>query len=89
LTSLGACFQPYTFSHNAIIASPSNFPPSKYPSGNHFPAAPSAVNFVNYKNGNGGDYHLQSSSPFKNAGTDGKDLGADMDALEAEIAGVE
>jgi hypothetical protein len=44
---------------------------------------------VNYKNGNGGDYHLQSSSPFKNAGTDGKDLGADMDALEAEIAGVE
>jgi hypothetical protein len=89
LTSLGACFQPYTFSHNAIIASPSNFPPSKYPSGNHFPAAPSGVNFVNYKNGNGGDYHLQSSSPFKNAGTDGKDLGADMNALEAEIAGVE
>ena len=44
---------------------------------------------MNYKNGNGGDYHLLSSSPFKNAGIDGKDLGADMDALEAEIAGVE
>lgn len=89
LTSLGACFRPYTFSHNAIIGSPSNFPPSKYPSGNHFPASVSGVNFVNYKSGNGGDYHLQSTSPYKNAGTDGKDLGADMDALEAEIAGVE
>jgi hypothetical protein len=88
LTSLGACFQPYTFSHNAIIASPSNFPPSKYPSGNHFPGAPATVNFVNYKNGNGGDYHLQSASPFKKAGIDGKDLGADIDALDTEIAGV-
>jgi hypothetical protein len=88
LTSLGACFQPYTFSHNAIIASPANFPPSKYPSGNHFPGSATGVNFVNFRGGNGGDYHLLSSSPYKNAGTDGKDLGADMDTLETEIAGV-
>lgn len=88
LTSLGSCFQPYTFSHNAIIASPANYPPSKYPSGNHFPSSVSGVNFVNYNHGNGGDYHLQSSSPYKSAGTDGKDLGADIDAIETEIAGV-
>ena len=44
LSSLGKCFQPYTFSHNAIIASPANYPPSKYPSGNFFPAAAAAVN---------------------------------------------
>ncbi len=43
---------------------------------------------MNYKNGNGGDYHLQSASPFKKAGIDGKDLGADIDALDTEIAGV-
>jgi hypothetical protein len=88
LTSLGACFQPYTFSHNAVIATPSNHPPSVYPSGNFFPATASAVNFVNYNQGNGGNYHLLSTSPYKNAGTDGKDLGADVNALDAAIAGV-
>jgi len=89
LTSLPACFQPYTFSHNAIIASPANFPPSRYPSGNFFPATTGAVAFVNYNNGKGGDYHLGSTSPYKNAGTDGKDLGADLEAIQAAIAGVE
>jgi hypothetical protein len=87
--SLRTCFQPYTFSNNAIIASPSNYPPSRYPAGNYFPATASAVGFVNYNNGIGGDYHLKSSSPYKNAGTDGKDLGADMNALDAAIAGVQ
>jgi hypothetical protein len=72
LIALDACFQPYTFSHNAVIASSANFPPSKYPFGNYFPPTAAAVDFVNY---NGGDYHLQSNSPYKNAGTDGKDLG--------------
>ncbi len=88
-TSLHACFQQYSFSHNAIIASPANFPPGKYPSGNFFPATARAVAFLNYNNGKGGDYHLQSASPFKNAGTDGKDLGADLDAIQAAIASVE
>ncbi len=88
LTSLAACFKPYTFSQNAIIATSTNYPPSKYPTGNFFPATASAVNFVNYNNGNGGDYHLQSSSPYKNAGSDGKDLGADIDAIDTAIAGV-
>lgn len=87
--SLPACFAQYSFSHNAIIASPDNFPPSKYPSGNFFPATTEAVAFVNYDNGKGGGYQLQSGSPYKNAGTDGKDLGADMGAIKAAIAGVE
>ena len=86
--SLPTCFQRYTFSHNAIIASPTNYPPSKYPTGNYFPATASLVGFVNYDNGIGGDYHLVSSSPYKNAGTDGKDLGADINALNVAIAGV-
>ena len=38
---------------------------------------------------NGGNYQLQNTSPYKNAGTDGKDLGADIAAIQAAIAGVE
>jgi hypothetical protein len=47
------------------------------------------VQFVNYNGGNGGDYHLQLSSPYKRKGTDGKDLGADVDAIQSATAGVE
>jgi hypothetical protein len=47
-----------------------------YPSGNFFPASMSDVGFENYE---GGDYRLQSGSRYKNAGTDGKDIGADID----------
>jgi hypothetical protein len=89
LISLGKCFVPYSFSNNAIIGSPAVFPASKWPSGNYFPADTGAVEFVNYNNGDGGDYHLLPSSPFKNKGTDGRDLGADIDALTNAIAGVE
>jgi len=89
LTALASCFQTYAFAHNAIIATPASFPPSSYPAENYFPTTAAAVGFVSYRNGKGGDYHLQSTSPYKNAGTDGKDLGADMDALEAALAGVQ
>ena len=85
LTTFNACFTSYTFSTNAIIASPAN---AIWPSGNFFPTL-TAVQFVNYNGGIGGDYHLQTSSPYKGAATDGTDLGADVDAVDAAIAGVE
>ena len=88
LTTFNACFDPYSFATNALIATPSGFPPSVWPAGNLYPASAAAVQFVNYNNGNGGDYHLLSSSPYKNAGSDGKDLGADIDAILSETAGV-
>ncbi|MFZ0306852.1 MAG: hypothetical protein WAL89_01670, partial [Candidatus Sulfotelmatobacter sp.] len=72
-----------------VIASSVYYPPSLWPAGNFFPATVSAVQFVNYNGGNGGDYHLQPSSPYKGKGTDGKDLGADIDALNSATAGVE
>ena len=50
---------------------------------NFFPARLDAVGFVNRT---GGDYHLSTTSLYKNAGTDGKDLGADIDALDAATA---
>lgn len=88
LILLNACFAPYVFSNNAIIALPSRVYALPWPSRNSFPADAAAVQFVNYKNGNGGDYHLLSTSPFKNRGTDGRDLGADVDNVLAQIVGV-
>lgn len=84
---LQKCFQTYLFSHNAVVATPSNRPATQYPAGNFFPVSMSTVDFVNYAHGNGGNYRLSNSSQYKNAGTDGKDLGADIVAVEAAIAG--
>jgi putative Ig domain-containing protein len=88
LTSLTACFPlGYTFKANAIIGgTQGNYLLSQWPSSNFFPLDATSVQFVNFNGGNGGDYHLQSSSPYKNAGTDGKDLGADVDAILAATA---
>jgi len=86
---LQACFTSYTFSNNGIIATPSPYPPSVWPTGNFFPSSASAVEFTNFKNGNGGNYQLQSSSPYLNKGTDGKPLGADIVGLQQQLANVE
>jgi hypothetical protein len=40
-----------------------------------------AVGFINWQDGN---YRLNANSKFKNKGSNGKDLGADIDAIEAE-----
>ena len=86
LITFNACFGSYTFAANAIIAPPSGSSAATWPSRNFFPAGAAAVQFVNH---NAGDYHLQPSSPYKGKGTDGKDLGADVDAVESATAGVE
>ena len=88
----------WSFTNNAIIASKSPAPASPYPStGNcgtlssclqFFASDWGTVGFVDYNQGNLGDYHLLSSSPYKNAGTDGRDLGADIDGLMNATAGV-
>jgi hypothetical protein len=90
LPVLNACFTTYSFTNNILAgASPTVYPPSKWPAGNLFPATVDAVGFVNFNNGNGGDYHLQTSSPYKGTASDGLDPGADIDALNAAIQGVE
>jgi len=55
-----------------------------YPPGNFFPASWSTVGFVDFA---GGNYRLAGASPYKYAGTDGQDVGADIDALQAATAG--
>ena len=89
LTTFNTCFTNSTFTTNAIIGPPPSFSAATWPAKNFFPASAGAVRFANYSGGNGGDYHLQSSSPCKSKGADGKDLGADVDALDSAIAGVE
>ena len=88
LTTFNTCFSSYTFSHNALIGTPASYPVSKWPSGNFFPANPQAVQFVAYDGANGGDYRLLSSSKYLGAGTDGKNLGADIETINTITAGV-
>jgi hypothetical protein len=89
LTTFDACFRPYSFARNAVIGSPPSYSPSLWPSGNFFPPSAAAVRFANYNDSRRGDYHLQPSSPYQGKGTDGKNLGADVDAINSATAGVE
>ena len=54
---------------------------STWPSGNLFSTSWSNVGFANYNDGNGGDYHLADSSPFKGQALDGTDPGANIDLV--------
>lgn len=65
----------WAITNNAVIGGSA----TGYPSGSFFPATIGAVGFVDTASGN---YRLNASSPYKNASTDGKDLGADMDSIE-------
>ena len=85
IVSLATCG--IAFTNNALIAAPPAFGSSTWPSGNLFPANATTVGFVNFNNGDGGDYLLLSTSPYINAGTDGKALGADIAAINSAIAG--
>src|SRR5690348_10135550 len=88
LITLNACFASYLFSHNAMLASPGSYPPSTWPASNFFPMTESAVELLNYNGGSIANYTLQSTSPYKGAGTDGKDLGANVPGVTAAVAKV-
>jgi hypothetical protein len=53
-----------------------------HPGGNFYPTSVNPE-FVDYA---GGNYNLKAGSMYKNAGTDGKDLGADWSVLNASTA---
>src|SRR5438309_1801545 len=67
------------FAGNVIIGGN----PSSYPANNFSPPDTNAVGFVNYA---GGDYRLAASSPYKHAGTDGLDIGADSERINKATA---
>jgi hypothetical protein len=90
---LKSCFASFTFTHNALVGATHG-----WPEGNFSPKDASAVQMLDFHQGVGGDYRLcpekkvgecKMTSPFRKAGTDGKDLGAEVDAINAATDGVE
>jgi hypothetical protein len=83
-SELNRHFPKAIFQKNVIenIAS-SGVPPANYPGANFFPSNWAAVQFVSFQTGN---YALASTSPYKDAGTDQKDIGADIAGLNAATA---
>jgi hypothetical protein len=79
---LSRCFSSYQFDHNVIVGG------GGWPKDNPAPGKIGDVGFANYANGNGGDYRLSASSKFKHEGTDQKDPGADLDAIQKATQGV-
>jgi hypothetical protein len=79
IASLDQNFTNWVFSKNVIVAVPARF----YPSGNFYPNDIAGVRFMNYA---GGNYALAADSPYKSAGTDGKDIGADVSAAPSVSA---
>jgi hypothetical protein len=80
--AINAFFPGAVFTKNVIMGGPASLY-NQYP-GNFFPTSWSQVQFVNQ---GGGNYRLAATSPYKNAGTDGKDVGADIDLVDGAVQG--
>lgn len=78
------CFSSYSFHHNVIIDGGGGWPKD-----NKTPKNVDEVAFSNFANGNRGDYRLSSSSKFRHAAADERDVGADLDAIDKAIAGAQ
>ena len=86
LTTFKNCWSSFKVANNVIVDYPRNQGP--WPPGNFLANDARTVGFTSFDPEEGGDYHLQSASPYKGKGSDGKDAGADVDAITAAIAGV-
>lgn len=76
--TLEAFFPGYSF-HRNVIAGIGDY---TYPSDNFYPASIDQVGFVNRT---GGNYHLAPTSAYRNQGTDGKDVGTILEALNVAL----
>ena len=65
------------FTNNAMAYGGST---SLYPANNWFPGTLAEIGFVNFA---GGDYRLSSTSSYANKGYDGRNIGADVDQVNA------
>jgi hypothetical protein len=83
LGTLDRCFKLYTFAGNILIGATEQWPKDNYapPSLTSVRIAGSDLNLPR-------SFLLQAGSPYRNVGTDGKDPGADVTAVENAIAGV-
>jgi uncharacterized protein (TIGR03437 family) len=71
----------YVFKKNLMVAASA----SENPTGNFYPIKVADVGFVDFA---GGNYALSATSQYRNAGTDGKDIGVDFAQLSAAQNGV-
>ena len=76
--ALNAYFPGYVFQKNLIAAAPA----ASYPTNNFYPANLNDAQFVNQTVEN---YRLAAASPYRNAGTDSKDVGCNFDQLSAAL----
>ena len=81
LTAITAYFPGSVVTKNVLAGGSA----SRYPAGNFFPTVTAWL--AEFVNASAGDYHLKSTSPYRNAGTDGLDLGANLTALAAAQKG--
>jgi len=79
--TLEAYFPGYIFARNILAGGTQ----AMYPADSFVVASLAEVGFVDLA---GGNYRLSTLSPYKNRGTDGKDIGADIDTIDAALAGV-
>jgi hypothetical protein len=77
IAALNANFSNWVFGKNVIVAAQAAI----YPAGNFFPTSVAALRFVNP----GTNYSLAADSPYKSAGTDGADIGANLSALSVAM----
>ena len=81
---LDRCWASYKFDHNVIMNA---LPAHRWPSENWPTGGNGSVGFVSWNGGVDGDYHLSPKSRFKNKASDGKDPGADVDAVNQATKG--
>ena len=85
---LTACVVNWKVDHNAVF----NWQSGSWPSGNSFFKNPGQIKFTDYRAGDSGfnpsNFALLPSSPLHNAGSDGRDVGADISTLVGRISGV-
>lgn len=82
---VSSCFQSFEFRNNVIVDSP----PTVWPKNNFHANSAGAAGVTKFNGGVGGEYRVLPTSRYKGKGTDGKDIGADLDAIKAATAGVE
>jgi hypothetical protein len=85
-----ACWKGNSAFRGNVLAGGSSIHGQKpeWPEGNPIVGGLDSVGFVNLNHGLDGDYHLAAHSKLKGKGTDGRDPGADVDAVLAGIRGI-
>jgi hypothetical protein len=77
--TLSTYFPSFSFQRNILIGGSG----TNYPGNNFFPGSASEIGF---EDRTGGNYRLRTASSYKWGGTDGLDIGANIDAIDAAIA---